>query len=567
MRALLERLGGRRRAAPTFLLCLALALAAGLSPARVAGSPTEGSASGPGRERAPSRPNIVVVMADDMRADDLVFAPQVRRLVARRGITFRNAFSPYPLCCPARASFLTGQLAHNHKVWSHERPWGYGSFDDSRTLATSLKAVGYRTGYAGKYLNGYGNHRSRVGDRPSHTYVPRGWTDWRASLDGGPRIHGGTYNYMDTPYNVNGRVDNSHRGDYSAVVTGGFARDMVTRFSRDRSPFFLYVNFLAPHSGGPPEVDDPGRLTDRNGTRYRLMTPARPRWVRGRYDDLVNRASGLPRGGGPAERNISDKPHYLAALPEPTRRERRAMRELTRQRAESIFAMDREIAGLVARLKRTGEWDDTVFVFTSDNGYYQGEHRRREGKVRAHEPSLRVPLLITGPGLRSGSHRDDPVTTVDLSATVLDLGRAQPPRRADGVSAVPTLRGGDRGWTTPVLNESIYGSGKDRDVDGFDDRRTTIGVRTARYSYIDNRSGRDELYDLKRDPVQERNVVGDDDYRPVRRLLREVWWDVRNCRGAGCQVDLPPELQATPSQLAALTDRYWTVLRRTYGFR
>lgn len=440
MRALLAQLGRPRRAVATVLLCLALGLAAAVAPARdggTSGSPAAAAVPTPAGGLGPSRPNIVVVMADDMRADDLVFAPSVRRLVARNGITLRNSFSPYPLCCPARASFLTGQLAHNHKVWSHERPWGYRSFDDSRTLATSLKAVGYRTGYVGKYLHGYGRHRSRVSGRPSHTYVPRGWTDWRASLDDAPGVHGGTYNYMDTPYNVNGRVDNSHRGEYSAVVTGEFARAMVGRFSRAGRPFFLYVNFLAPHAGGPPEPDDPGRLTDRNGTRYRLVTPARPRWARGRFDDLVNRAIGLPRGGGPAERNISDKPRYLARQPEPTRAERRAMKEVTRQRAESILAMDREIRRLVVRLKKAGEWDETVFVFTSDNGYYQGEHRRRVGKIRAHEPSLRVPLVITGPGLRSGNNRDDPVTTVDLTATVLGLGRAQPPRRADGQERRP----------------------------------------------------------------------------------------------------------------------------------
>src|SRR5690606_21250928 len=103
---------------------------------------------------ATQRPNIVVVMADDMRVDDLRFAPNVRRLVARRGLTFRNSFSSYPLCCPARASFFTGQLPHNHGVLSHREPWGYQSFDDSQTIASSLASVGYRTGFIGKYING-----------------------------------------------------------------------------------------------------------------------------------------------------------------------------------------------------------------------------------------------------------------------------------------------------------------------------------------------------------------------------------------------------------------------------
>jgi N-acetylglucosamine-6-sulfatase len=168
---------------------------------------------------APS-PNLVVVMADDMRFDDLRFAPTLRRL-ASHGVTFHNSFSPYPLCCPARASFLTGQLAHNHHIYWHLRPYGYGAFDDSRTLATSLRRSGYRTGFVGKYLNGYGTHRSKVSGGPSYRYVPRGWTDWFATLQnpGVRGIRGDAYNYTSTPFNVNGRVRN-HVDRYQTDVVG-----------------------------------------------------------------------------------------------------------------------------------------------------------------------------------------------------------------------------------------------------------------------------------------------------------------------------------------------------------
>jgi arylsulfatase A-like enzyme len=263
---------------------------------------------------------------------------------------------------------------------------------------------------------------------------------------------------------------------------------------------------------------------------------------------------------------VSDKPHFFANLPEPTRRERRAMKELTRQRAESIYVMDQQVGHLIGRLKQSGEWDETVFLFTSDNGYFLGEHRQRQGKARAHEPSLRVPLVLTGPGLRGGTIRDDPVTTVDLTATVLALAGAEPPRPADGTSRAPTLRRGDRGWTVPVLNESIHGLGADRQSAGFDDRRVSIGVRTARYSYIRNRVGRDELYDLWADPTQDVNVIDHDDYRERRRMLSDVWWDVRNCSRDRCRAVLPAELQAPPARLSDLTDRYWSVIRRAYGF-
>ncbi|MCB0889847.1 MAG: sulfatase-like hydrolase/transferase, partial [Nocardioidaceae bacterium] len=144
-----------------------------------------GKAKGGKRQASPqtSRPNIVVVMMDDMRADELAYAPTVTSLLASRGMSFANSFSPYPLCCPARASFLTGQYAHNHGVLATEAPWGFGSFNDASTLAGNMQAAGYNTAMVGKYLNGYGWMPSKVTGGPSRRYKPPGWTDWMASLD------------------------------------------------------------------------------------------------------------------------------------------------------------------------------------------------------------------------------------------------------------------------------------------------------------------------------------------------------------------------------------------------
>ncbi|MDP3892843.1 sulfatase-like hydrolase/transferase, partial [Nocardioides sp.] len=408
------------RAAMATLVALALALAA-------APTSLHHDASSAATERASSQPNIVVVMADDMRVDELLFAPSIRKLVAARGLQFENSFSPYPLCCPARASFLTGQYAHNHRVDWHDRPLGYGAFDDSRTLATSLRRAGYRTGFIGKYLNGYGRMRSKVSGKPSWRYVPRGWTDWVGALEnpGGNRFHGDTYNYFDTPFNVNGRIDNRYRGRYQSNVIGDFSVRLARKYSRTARPFFLYVNYVAPHYGGPRERDDIRTARRTDGKIETFRSPARPRWVRGRYNTIIKRGAGVPRGGGPLEASVKDKPPPFSGLPEPTRRELRALRELTRQRAEAIHVMDRQVRRLIRALKRAGSWDDTVFVFTSDNGYFLGEHRMRTGKVRAHEPSLRVPLVVTGPGMRQGQKRYDPITTLDLSASILDLAGAR----------------------------------------------------------------------------------------------------------------------------------------------
>ena len=512
-------------------------------------------------------PNIVVVMADDMRVDDLRYAPHVRHLMARHGIAFRNSFAPYPLCCPARASFLTGIHAHRHHVWSHEKPWGYRAFDDSRTLATSLRRAGYRTGFIGKYLNGYGPERSRVSGIRSYRYVPQGWDDWRAAFEnpGVRGIHGGTYYYYDTPYNVNGHVDNAYAGRYQTDVVGDFSVAMEQRMHRRGEPFFMYVNYVAPHFGTPIEPDDPGTVVGRDGLRTTFVTPARPPSVRGRFDDVIRHAAGLPNGGGPAERDVSDKPAYYRSLPEPNRRERRAMREVTRQRAEAVWVMDRQVARLVRQLRADGEWDRTVLVFTSDNGYYLGEHRKRQGKVTGHEPSLRVPILVTGPGMRghrTGGHaRFDPMTLVDLSATIVDLAGAAPPYEPDGVSRVPTLLHGDRGWTVPVLHESGWTG--TTTVKGFHDPRTSIGVRTARYALLRERHF-DELYDLRLDPREDHNVWDDPAYAGVQRDLVSVWRRLKDCRGSGCQVRLPPSLAAGPDEERRLTRHYWQEIHRVY---
>ncbi|NHA02069.1 sulfatase-like hydrolase/transferase [Nocardioides sp. W3-2-3] len=182
-------------------------------------------------------------------------------------MTFENSFSPFPLCCPARASFLLGQYAHNHHVWWHDPPYGYGAFDDSRTIATSMHDAGYRTGFIGKYLNRYGLARSKVTDEPSARYVPNGWDDWRAAVEppGDSDIHGNTYDYMDTPFNVNGQIDNRYRGVYQSDVIGDFSVAMAKRFAKQPKPFFMYVNYVAPHHGTPNAPDEPVVVKDENG--------------------------------------------------------------------------------------------------------------------------------------------------------------------------------------------------------------------------------------------------------------------------------------------------------------
>ncbi len=515
----------------------------------------------------PEQPNIVVVMADDMRADDLRFMPQVRRLVADTGLSFRNSFSPYPLCCPARASFLTGQYPHNHRILSNEEPWGFGAFDDRATIATSLQAAGYRTGFVGKYLNNYGAVPSAVTGEPSWHYVPAGWSDWRGlvQLPPGSRIrNGGTYDYYHPIFNVDGRTDNTHRGEYQTGVVGRFARELLTRYAVEQDPFFLYLSALAPHTGFPKEPDD--LAIDQQGGTAWIPTPARPDWVKGKYDEVVTRSPGIPAVGQP-EVDVTDKP---AAVREPALDARDVAEDLTRtrQRAEALYVLDLEIGRLVDTLRETGTLDRTVLMFTSDNGYFLGEHRRVCCKTLPYEPALRVPFLVTGPGVPHGV-RFDPVKTPDLAATILDLADAAAPHPADGVSLVDAIEDGDRGWSIPVLTEALVagtsGDSAKRERRGFPDARTTIGLRTARYKLVRWDTGAVELYDLATDPNELTNVAERPRYRPVVRDLTAAWWRFKDCDGTACSRPLRAPYAVPPDRLARLTDSQSRGVRDLFG--
>jgi len=515
------------------------------------------------------RPNIVLVMADDMRADDLRFMPRVRQLIAARGLTFRNSFSPYPLCCPARASLLTGQYPHNHGVLHNREPWGFAAFDDRATLATSLRAAGYRTGFVGKYLNHYGLARSAVTGAPSLTYVPPGWTDWYAAVEPPPgsEYSGGTYDYFDTVFNVNGRTDDSHRGQYQTDVLGQFGRSLVRKYSRVEQPFFLFLSALAPHTGAPREADDPSWVSERDGRRHTLPTPARPAWVKGLFDASLTRSPGLPRDGSSPEADVTDKP-AAARRPPLTSDEEYAVLQLTRQRAEALRVLDVEVGRLVRTLARSGALENTVLAFTSDNGYFLGEHRQRSAKTLPYEPSLRVPLMISGPGVPPGE-RFDPVRTTDLTATILGIARATPPHPADGSSLLATIRSGDRGWIAPVLTEALVKGVSSGDPAvlarrGFTDALNVIGVRTARYKLVRWATGAVELYDLATDPNELHNLSREPGYRDVRRQLTKVWWHYKDCRGTACSRPLPAALLLQPRELATLTEAQTAGVRAVF---
>ena len=495
------------------------------------------------------RPNIVVIMTDDMREDELRWMPNVQRLIEDRGVRFVNSFSPYPLCCPARASFLTGQYTHNHEVWSNSSKYGFRALKDRSTVATDLADAGYRTAFLGKYLNGYGTSPAPDGSaEDSFHYVPPGWHDWRGSVNdlyaAGTPEAGGTYSYFDTTLNDNG-VLRGNGGVYQTRMFGAETEDMLYDLSRSPSPFFLWASYVAPHAGGPVEPDDPEPVLRDNGREHALTTPARPADVKGALDAQLDGPLGAVREG-----DLSDKPVFLRNSPTLNDAEVEALTEVTRQRAESLYVVDQEVARTVEVLERLGELDDTVLVFTSDNGYFLGEHGMLQTKRMPYQSALRVPTIMAGPGIPEGEVRRDPFLTNDFAPTFLELAGARTSRVMDGVSMLDVARGGDRGWTRAVLTESgprNLRSGEppalERYPAGPSSLRFSQGIRTPRFLYVEHATRERELYDLRADPLELTNIVDRPRMRRTVLDLASTLESLRTCAGPSCTRSMPPALR------------------------
>ena len=512
------------------------------------------------------RPNVLVFMTDDMREDDLQFMPNARRLIGEAGVHFTNSFAPHPLCCPSRASFVTGRYSHNHGVWSHVPPFGFPALDDDETLPVWLQRAGYRTSFLGKYLNSYGEEPLLDG-RPSLRYVPPGWTDWRASVDSvdpaedeDGRFEGSTYRYFDTTLSVNGRLE-PYEGKYQTHLYGRIAQDMLRRDARAAAPFFTWVSFTAPHSGSPVEPDDPEPLISPDGLEQKLRNPARPEYVRGRFDQHIVRGP----GGTDSRNRVEAKPAFVRERAALSPEEEDALLVNHHQRAEALSVVDDEIANVMQVLENTGELDNTYVLLTSDNGFFLGEHRRRQGKILAYEPSLRVPLLMRGPGIPRGEERSDPFLTIDVAPTLLDAGGAASPEPLDGVSLLDVARTGDRGWTRGVLTDTgpirvdsplLEIRDPVRMRKEIRERRVTTGIRTGRWTYLQSATGERELYDLRRDPFQWVNLFGRPRYDDLVRLLAAEVDRLRTCRGTECAEPLDPRLRTSepaPARFVATT--------------
>jgi len=445
-------------------------------------------------------PNIVLVVTDDLTKKDYSDLGKALGPFTSGGTFFHNAFVTTSLCCPSRASTLTGLYAHNHHITQHIDPnTGYEQYHDEgydqRDLPVWLRNEGYRTGLVGKYMNKY----QAPGDG-----VPAGWTDWYGA---------------DTPADGWRLDENGTIRTYPQDPTApgyqpweNVLGDKAVRFVNDAhdsgQPFFLWYGTHSPHS---PELIPP-RDRDRLGTWPAYNPPS------------FN------------EQDVSDKPAWVRRQSLLTSTQKQALRQKRQERLTSMLAVSRSLARLKDRLRETGELSNTYLILTSDNGFHLGQHRLGSGKMTAYEEDMRVPLAISGPGVASGGAKHLVLNT-DLAPTIADLAGVSPGLVPDGRSFAALLPEGRSGVSSDqfrrrFMEENWQGPIPTPTGTKLFPAPTNFAVRGLAFIYNRYVTGETEYYNLPLDPyeLESKQVSG-----TYKERLNDLRTSLRTCRGAECR--------------------------------
>jgi arylsulfatase A-like enzyme len=439
-------------------------------------------------ERRGDRPNLVVILSDDQAPDTLPTDPPAMPWLQARiadpsdhWLWFPNAFINTPLCCPSRASILTGRYSHHTGVRTNEQG---ERLDEAETLPVWLQRAGYRTALFGKYLNRYPFDRG--------PYIPPGWDRWVAKRN----------TLVSTTYYGYGFVDQGvamRVSDAPDTYATSFFADQAVAFIQDvpvDRPFFLYVAPSAPHSPFTPAPGDAGTFDD-----VRLAVPP-----------------------SVTEADRSDKPRWVARKRPYTAPEIARLQDERRRQRETLLGMDDAVRRIVEALGARGELDRTVIVYLTDNGFAFGEHGIR-GKRCPYEPCVHTPLAVRVPD-QPAATIDGLVSNVDLAPTLLALAGARPGLRPDGASFARALEGAP--WRGPpgVLLEYVGDAHLPR----------WWAVRTRDLVYIETADGTRELYDLTgrlgpADPDQLDNRADRPRYRAAGARLAALLDRLRSADG------------------------------------
>ena len=418
------------------------------------------------------RPNIIFILIDDLRWDEVdypfVNIPSIQR-IAREGVRFRNAFVTTPLCSPSRASYLTGQYAHKHGVTDNtdRSPRSH----ELITFPRLLHDAGYETAFLGKWHMGLDD-------------TPRPGIDHWVSVKG-------QGSYLDPEFNVNGKPE-TKRG-YFTDILNEYALDFLKQ--KHPKPFLLYISHKAVHPDltqyADGSVSDPGAgkfiPAERHKNLYAdAQLPHRPNYAKppeGKLS-LLRQVGDLPPLG---PKTVTDD-------------------ETVRNRMRMLASVEDGVANIFKTLENQKQLDNTLIIFTSDEGYFYGEHGLSVERRLAYEESIRIPLFIRWPKLfEAGRAIDQFALNIDVAPTLLEIGGAPAPKEINGHSLVPLLRGEKVPWRDSFLIEYFS--------DKVFPRMSKMGyqaVRDERWKYIHyvDLDGMDELYDLKADPYEMENLAG-----------------------------------------------------------
>ncbi len=456
--------GGARLPLLVLLACIALVAVAAVF-IRTGPHPLLKPRLDPPQVARGDKPNLLVIMVDDLDQPmfdlllDSGWLPHIRGELVDHGTRYANSYVSDPVCCPSRATYFTGQYVQNHGILSVTKGVAYwylaAENREDRVLPVMLREAGYYTGHIGKYLNGYGMFSSKK-------HVPKGYDEWYGLVD--PT----TYDMVD--YSVNrwkrrtdaASVDDFHAdmrsgADYQTDKLGDWALEFLDGAEASGQPFYLTLKPVAPHIETVSFRDDPAL-----GYRAVFRESIRPA---PRHECLVRRfmpefvAQAQP--GDWCERALPDSMAFLGKKPsfntlDPGKHPRleQVLQKLTAEggdlgalerqhqmRMASLLAVDDLVGRVVERLRADGVLDDTLIVFTSDNGYFHGEHGLNS-KLLPYEESIRVPLVIRAPHQAQAVTLKDMALNNDLAPTLADYGGAHPLREDDafdGRSLRPTL--------------------------------------------------------------------------------------------------------------------------------
>lgn len=480
------------------MLSLAVWMAIRLSPAQtspLAAAPQTAGDSMQLRRLSGAQPkNVVFVLVDDLRDDVFGFAghpwletPNLDAL-ARGGVRMRNAFVTTALCSPSRASILTGQYAHRHRVVDNNNPVPAGTI----FFPQYLQRAGYETAFVGKW------HMGGASDAPQPGFDR--WVSFRGQ---------GTYLPGKSGLNVDGkRVP--QRGYITDELTD-YAIDWLKQREKGR-PFFLYLSHKAVHSEFIPAERHKGRYRDKPFAEPKTMadTPenydGKPMWVR-------NQRNSWHGVDFPYHSDLDIAAYY-------------------RQYAETLLAVDESVGRIVSLLRERGLLDSTVLMFMGDNGFAFGEHGLID-KRTAYEASMRVPLLMSGGGLPTGASVEEVAANIDIAPTILDAAGLQPPQM-DGRSLLPLARGERVPWRDTLLYEYYWER-------TFPQTPAMHALRGARYKFIRYYGlwDTDELYDLQADPLETRNLIRDAAHRQIAEQLNDQLFRTLEATG-GMYIPLQP---------------------------